>query len=147
MTIDNKKGLINCIYAGGTQFSAQIETILKATKKDTRGIDIIKTMPSDTIWHDMAKRLDTSLQSFIDIQHIEGYDAADDYSEEGLVKILAQHPEAMVGTIVMEDNAIMHITRYTELLKFFNVDSAGLEKTMHTEPPTTKRQTENERFI
>lgn len=147
MTIENRKGLINYIYAGGTQFSSQIEAILKAVKKDTRGIDITKTMPSDTIWHDMAKRLDTTLQSFIDRQHIEGYDTADDYSEEGLIKILAKHPEAMVGTIVMEGEQIMHLTRYTELLNFFNVDSAGLEKTMHTEPPTTKRKTENESFI
>ncbi|WP_138433990.1 hypothetical protein [Winogradskyella algicola] len=147
MTIDNKEGLINCIYAGSTQFSAQIEAILKAAKKDTHAIDITKTMPSDTIWHDIAKRLNTSLRSFVDIQQVEGYDADANYSEEGLVKILAQHPEAMIGTIVMEGEDIKHIKRHTELLEFFNVDSAGLEKTMHTEPPTTKRQTEDENFI
>ncbi|APY07094.1 hypothetical protein BWZ20_01705 [Winogradskyella sp. J14-2] len=147
MTIDNKKGLINCIYAGGTQFSAQIEAILKAAKKDTHGIDITKTMPSDTLWHDMAKRLNTSLRTFINIPKIEGYNADANYSEESLVKILAKHPKAMIGTIVMEGETIMHITRYTELLNFFNVDSAGLEKTMHTQSPTTKRQTENESFV
>lgn len=47
----------------------------------------------------------------------------------------------------MEDKTVIHIERYTELLNFFNVDSAGLEKTMHTESPTTKRQTKNEQFI
>ena len=53
----------------------------------------------------------------------------------------------MIGAVVMEDKTIIHIERYTELLNFFNVDSAGLKKTMHTESPTTKRQTKNEQFI
>ena len=64
MIIENKKGLINCIYASGTQFSAQLEALLEATKKDVHAIDISKTMPSDTLWHDIAEKLDTSLKSF-----------------------------------------------------------------------------------
>lgn len=147
MIIENKKGLIKCIYASGTQFSAQLEALLEATKKDVHAIDICKTMPSDTIWHDIAEKLDTSLKSFIDLQQIEDFDETSDYSEESLVKILAQYPKAMIGAVVMEDKTVIHIERYTELLNFFNVDSAGLEKTMHTESPTTKRQTKNEQFI
>ncbi|MDY2586590.1 hypothetical protein [Winogradskyella aquimaris] len=147
MMIDNRKGLINCIYAGGTQFSAQIEAILKATDKNVHAIDITKTMPSDTIWHDIAIQLNRSLKSFMDPRRISNFETKADYSEEGLVKILAKYPEAFVGAIVMEGKHVEHITRYTELLKFFNVDSAGLEKTMHSASPTIERQTSDEHFI
>ncbi|GAB4164163.1 MAG: hypothetical protein Tsb0033_25250 [Winogradskyella sp.] len=147
MLIKNEKGLINCIYAGGTQFSAQLEAILKATEKSVHIINIKKTMPSDTIWHDIATRLDTTLKTFIDHSRIKDFNNKADYSEESLVKILAQYPEALIGAIVMENDHIEHITRYTELLKFFNVDSSGLEKTMHSNPPTIERQTSDERFI
>ena len=49
MIIENKKGLINCIYASGTQFSAQLEALLEA------GTNIVTETPN--INQDMLRLL------------------------------------------------------------------------------------------
>jgi arsenate reductase-like glutaredoxin family protein len=143
-TIQNQ---ITCIYASGSKFSDQIQAFLASADKATLKIDKCKTMPSDTQWHDIAERLEISLKSLIDTQKLKLFDQTSDFDEESLVKILANHPEALKGAIVMEGERISHILRYTQLLEFYNVDSAGLTKTMHSEEPVTQRQTDGERFL
>lgn len=147
MTISTAKGQINCYYAGDTKFGGQLEAILKSSDKDIYAIDITKTMPSDTMWHDMAKRLDTSLKTLINTEKIDDVNDASGYSEEDWVKILAKHPKAFKGAILMNDENISHILRYTEALEYFDVDSAGLEKTFHTEDPVISKQTDEDNFI
>ncbi|NNE31217.1 MAG: hypothetical protein HKN40_02485 [Winogradskyella sp.] len=139
--------LINCIYVGGNKFGDQLEAFLKASDKNILAIDISKTMPTDTQWHDIAKELNISLKALIDTKKIDGFNSDTNYSEEGLVKILAQNPDALDGAIIMEGDRIAHVKQYTDVLKFYDVDSAGLEKTFHTEDPTTSSTTEKDNFI
>ncbi|WP_299123033.1 hypothetical protein [uncultured Winogradskyella sp.] len=139
--------LINCIYRGGTQFGDQLEAFLKASDKDILPIDITKTMPTDTQWHDIAKQLNVSLKSFINTDKVKDFNEHTQYSEEGLVKILANNPNAFKGAVIMEGDRIAHITKYTDLLRFYDVDSAGLEKTLHTEKPIIKSKTGDDNYI
>ncbi|MFD1061823.1 arsenate reductase family protein [Winogradskyella litorisediminis] len=141
------KNQINCYYVGGTSFSNQLEAFLKSSEKDVMLYDVSKTMPSDTQWHEIAERLDVSLKSIMDTEKIDDFNSDTSYSEEDLVKILAQNPEVLKGAILIEGDKTMHTTDYTKALHFFGVDSAGLEKTFHTEKPTTKSQTEDDSFI
>ncbi|MEY8849001.1 hypothetical protein AB9K26_09305 [Psychroserpens sp. XS_ASV72] len=136
-----------CIYAGETSFTKQLDVYLKSLEKKVLSIDITKTMPTDTQWHDIAIRLGVSLKDLMHSNWIKEFNATTDYSEESLVKILANNPEALKGAIVMEENRIEHITSYNEILKFTGVDSAGLEKTPYTDDPTTSNQTKDDTFI
>ena len=147
MVTKTKNNLINCYYCSGTKFSEQLEAFLESSDKDTLPIDISKSMPTDTQWHDMAKRLNISLKELIIKTEVSEINDCDDYSEESLVKIINKNPKALHGAIVMEEDRILHITRYTELLEFYDVDSAGLEKTFHTEDPTTQSQTDDDNFV
>lgn len=145
--INTVKNQINCYYVGGTSFGNQLEAFLKASEKSVMLTDITKTMPSDTQWHEIAERLDTSLKSLMQTNNIENFDNNTSYTEEDLVKILAQNPKVLKGAILVEDDKTLHTSNYTEVLNFFGVDSAGLEKTFHTDEPTTKSQTDDDTFI
>lgn len=147
MITSTKKNQINCIYVSGYKFSDQLLAFLQSTSKAVFAVDISKTMPSDTQWHDIAIRLNVSLKSFINTEVIENFKKGASHSEEGWVKILANNPKAFKGAIIMEDERIAHITQYTQLLEFYNVDSAGLKKKFGTEPPLTQRQTDKDSFI
>lgn len=145
--LETKKNQINCYYCSGRYFSQQLEAFLESTEKDILLIDIAKTMPSDTLWHDMASQLDKSLGGFIDVNQLDNFDKNGNYSEESWVKILAKNPKSLIGAILIEGDRIAHVENYMEALTFFDVDSAGLEKTMHTKAPTTTTQTEDDSFI
>ncbi|SHH60618.1 hypothetical protein [Winogradskyella jejuensis] len=147
MTINTEKQQITCIYASGTKFGKQLKALAEATKKAVFFKDIKESMPSDTQWHDIAVRLNISLNDLIDKSKIDDLDRNTDFEEDDLVKILAKYPDALIGAILLEDNRIEHITQYTSILKFFNVDSAGLEKTLHFEDPTIESQTNNDTFL
>ena len=135
------------IYYRNNPFGKKLHAFLEALNKDMLIIDVAQTMPSDTQWHDIAKELNVSLKAFIDIQKVDAFNEDSNYSEEDLVKILAQNPSALKGAILMEGDRIAHITQYTEILKFYNVDSAGLEKTLHTQKPITSSKTKGDNFI
>ncbi|WGD34529.1 hypothetical protein [Olleya sp. YS] len=146
-SISTSNNQIQCFYSSGTPFSDKLEAFLKSTKKDTLAIDITKTMPSDTMWHDIADKLNTSLKDLIALDDIQETDDSTSFSEESLVKILAKNPKALKGAIIIENDTIAHITNYTEVLKFYDVDSAGLEKTFHTDQPVSKSQTDDDTFV
>lgn len=147
MITRTKKNQINCIYLSGTKFSDQLLAFLQAADKAFLPIDISKTMPTDTQWHDIAIRLGISLKSLIHTEDVEHLNKDATHSEEGWVKILANNPKAFKGAIIIEDERIAHITQYTQLLEFFNVDSAGLKKKFGTEQPLTQRRTDNDSFV
>ncbi len=142
---DNR--LLNCIYFSENPFGKKLKAFLQASEKDCIIIDLATTMPSDTQWHDIAREINVSLKTFMDTHIIDSFNEESNYSEEGLVKILAQNPSIFKGAIIMEGDRIAHITQYTNILKFFNVDSAGLEKTFHTENPIIKSKTKDDDFI
>lgn len=138
---------ITCIYASNSDLGQKLKAYLSASDKQTLLIDICKTMPSDTQWHDMSKRLNMSLGEFIDMDKLNSSHKNTDFSEESWVKILAKNPHAVRGALILADEKVTYITNYTDLLKFYGVDSAGLTKKKQGETPITQSQTKNNRFI
>ena len=138
---------ITCIYASSADLGQKLKAFLISSHRKTLIIDICKTMPSDTQWHDISLRLNQSLGELIDTSKVKNIGNTEDFSEESWVKILAKNPKALKGAIIMGDGSVKNITNYTKLLKFYNVDSAGLSKKQQGEPPFTKRQSDQDRFI
>jgi hypothetical protein len=146
MTNTDKKQ-INCIYAGGSSFSNQLEAVLKSTKKDVLTLDITKSKLANSQWAEILDKLETPMSILIDHTAIDTKNDTADYKINDIIKILNNNPEALVGAILIKEDQLEHITSYNDVLKFYGVDSAGLEKTMHTEDPVTKSQTKDESFI
>lgn len=146
MVFNTTSGQITCIYSSSNTNNKKLMAYLSASKKRIFTIDIDKTMLTDTQWHDIAHKLGISLEEIMHVNTIKEFNKGK-YSEEGLVKILANNPEALKGAILLEGDRILHVTLYTEVLKFFNVDSAGLDKTMYTEDPVITSKTKDENFI
>ena len=146
MTSTDKKQ-INCIYAGGSSFSNQLEAVLKSTKSNVLTLDITKSGLANSQWAEILDKLETPMSVVIDNTAIDTKNDTADYEINDIIKILNKNPKALKGAILIKDDQLKHITSYNDVLKFYGVDSAGLEKTMHTEDPVTKSQTKGESFI
>lgn len=146
MTSTDKKQ-INCIYAGGTSFSNQLEAYLKSANKDILSTDITKSNLAGSQWAEILEQLEMPTASLIDLNALDGIDDASNFDVKDTIKILNKNPKAFKGAILIHDERLKHTTNYTEALKFFDVDSAGLNKTMHTDEPVTKSQTKGDPFI
>lgn len=146
MTSTDKKQ-INCIYAGGTSFSNQLEAFLKSAKKDILSTDISKSNLADSQWAELLDQLNEPLDKLINLGAIEDIDDASNFDIKDTIKILNKNPKAFKGAILIHDDRLKHTTNYTEVLEFFDVDSAGLDKTMHTDAPITKSQTKGDSFV
>jgi len=146
MTSTNKDQ-INCIYAGGTSFSKQLEAFLKSSKKEILSTDITKSNLSGSQWAEILEQLETPTADLIDLENIEGIDDDSNFSIKDTIKIINKNPEALKGAILIHGESLKHTTNYTEALQFFDVDSAGLEKTMHTDDSVTKSQSNGDTFV
>ena len=138
---------INCIYAGGTSFSKQLEAYLKSAKKDIFSTDITKSNLAGSQWAEILEKLDTPTADLIDFEALEGIDDTSNFDITDTIKIINKNPKAFKGAILIHDERLKHTTNYTEALKFFDVDSAGLHKTMRTDEPVTKSQTKGDSFV
>ena len=144
--ISRDKNQINCIYASTSDFGKQLSGYLESSEKDILMTDIVETMPSSSQWQELATTLNTSIETFINTNIVDSIDENSEYSEDDYVKILENNPKAMRGAIILNGNDTEHIVLQTKVLDYFGVDSAGLEKTFHTEKPTIKSTTKGEKF-
>ncbi|WP_369996164.1 hypothetical protein [Winogradskyella sp.] len=145
--ISNNKNQINCIYASVSDFGKQIPGYLESSKKEILLKDISKTMPSTTQWHELIEATDIELKSIVDFSKVENISEDSDLDQPGYIKVIENNPEAFKGAFVINGDKTKYIKTVTEVLEYFDVDSAGLEKTFHTEDPTTSKTTEDDNFV
>ncbi|WP_411767585.1 hypothetical protein [Winogradskyella sp. A3E31] len=138
---------VNLIFAGSSNLGKQLKAYLESLKKSSIAIDVEKTMPSQTVWAELAQTLSTSVKSFIDETTVEEIDDVSDYSEKDWIKVIEKNPSSFKGAIITNGNITEHVFSTTALFKHMDVDSAGLNKTFHTEDPTTKKTSDNDNFI
>ncbi|NNE76795.1 MAG: hypothetical protein HKN31_06945, partial [Pricia sp.] len=102
----------------------------------------------DTIWVELAESLNLPLGKLFSTDHADvpeiGY--VNDFNTDDWLKLINKNPIILQNPIAINGDRTMLITHRSEILKFFGVDSAGLEKTMGHEPPTTSSQTKDEDF-
>lgn len=145
--ISRDKNQINCIYSSTSDFGKSLPGYLESAEKDILLTDIMENMPSSSQWQELAQTLDKSVEEFINVAQVDEINEDSDYNEDNYLKILENNPNAMRGAIVIHGDKTEHIVNTTKILNYFGVDSAGLEKTFHTEEPTTKSTTKGDRFV
>jgi hypothetical protein len=72
---------------------------------------------------------------------------AEDFDTDDWLKLIGHNPDLLQNPIGIQGERTKIFTSRADVLEFYGVDSAGLEKTFHTNPPTTQSQTENEDFV
>ena len=138
---------INCIYASVSDFGKQIPGYLKSSKKDILLKDISKSMPSTTQWHELIENASINAKDMVDFSQVENISEQSDLDQSGYVNVIEQNPKALSGAFIVNGDKTKYIKTVTEVLKCFDVDSAGLEKTFHTEDPTISKTSDKDNFV
>ncbi|MFS4446529.1 arsenate reductase family protein [Maribacter sp. 2307UL18-2] len=127
----------------------QVLGYVQGTKRKVQVIDIANETIGDTIWVELADNLNLSVGDLFSEEHPNKTNIGNtkDFSTDDWLKLINKNPELLQNPIAVNGERAMLITRRSEILEFFGVDSAGLEKKMANEPPTTSSTTEDEDFI
>jgi hypothetical protein len=76
-------------------------------------------------------------------------DEKTDYSNfdsDDWIKVLQNNNEVLTQPIAIKGKRVQQIENPPNIMEFFDVDSAGLKKTMHTDDPTIEPTTNGEDF-
>lgn len=134
------------IYSHNTRVGKHALGYLQGIKAKLNAIDISKTKISDTQWTEIAKSLECEVGDLVDKRKVENKDTSD-FGNDDWLKILQNNDAVLSHPIAIKGARTKQIVNGPDVLQFFGVDSAGLEKTMHTESPTIKKTTEGEDYV
>ncbi|MDN3493590.1 hypothetical protein [Winogradskyella bathintestinalis] len=126
--ISRDKDQINCIYASESDFGKQLEGYLESSGKDILMINLNKTMLTPTQWQDLSIELNIKVKDFIDFSRVENTTEDSNFSTNDYVTILENNPKSFIGAIIINGSKTEHITNVTEVLDYFNIDSAEIKK-------------------
>lgn len=140
---------IKYIYSSTSHLGKQVLGYLKGAKKDVEAIDISKENIGDSKWIEVAENLEIPLGELFQSSNsdLSKTGDTDDFDTKHWLKLIGEHPELLNRPILIHGETVKLISNRSQILHFFGVDSAGLEKTMAHESPTISSTTENENFI
>ena len=144
----NEKQL-TLIYSSNTRVGKRAYAYLNGLDKKFLGIDISKTKVSDTQWVEIADALGVKVGDLVDKKELDlATENTADFGTNDWLKIIQNNDKAIEFPIAIKGNITRQIVSSTELLEFYEVDSAGLEQSpSNNTEPDIERTTENENFI
>ncbi|RDK85208.1 arsenate reductase family protein [Marinirhabdus gelatinilytica] len=134
------------IYSHNSRVGKHALAYLQGVKDKLNAIDISKTKISDTQWAELAKALGCKVGDLVDKRLVK-VDDTSNFGTNDWIKILQNNDEVLSHPIAIKGDKTRQIANGPDILKFFGVDSAGLEKTFHTEDPTIEKTTNGEGFV
>ena len=140
------KRQLTYIYSSSSHLGKQVLGYVQGANKKIEVIDIAKEKISDTIWVELAEELNLPFKKIFETQQIPNKNE-DSFSTDDWLKMIEKNPALLQKPIAINGDKIILISNRSEILKFFGVDSAGLEKGFNHEPPTTSSTTEDENFV
>jgi len=143
------KNQLTYIYSSLSHLGKQVLGYVQGTRKKVEIIDIANENIGDTIWVELAENLDLPLGDLFATRHPDVPDIGntEDFDTDDWLKIINKNPVLLQNPIAINGNRTMLISHRSEILEFFGVDSAGLEKTFGHEKPTTSSTTDDEDFV
>jgi arsenate reductase len=143
------KRQLTFIYSSHSHLGKQVLGYVQGTRKKIETIDIVNEKIADSIWIELADNLGMTLGEIFGKDRGDRLKEEDteDFDTDDWLKIINKNPELLQRPIVINGDKAMLISHRSEVLQFFGVESAGLEKTMGHEPPTTSSTTEDEDFV
>lgn len=140
---------ITYIYSSMSHLGKLMLGYLKGTKKKLEVIDITEESIGDDLWLELSHNLDMTLGEIFEQGNLERADLknTENFTTSDWATALKEHPELLQRPIAINGERAILISNRSEILQFFGVDSAGLEKKMSHEAPTTTTTTQDEDFI
>ena len=143
------KKQLTYIYSSHSHLGKQVLGYVQGTRKKVETIDIANEKIGDAIWVELAENLGVPFGEIFTAGQLKGSEKTEieDFDTNDWLKIINKNPQVLQRPIAINGDKVIQISHRSEILKFFGVDSAGLEKKMGNEPPTTSSTTEDEDFV
>ncbi|WP_290253579.1 arsenate reductase family protein [Aequorivita aurantiaca] len=147
--IARNENQLTLIYSSNTRVGKRAYAYLNGLDKKFLDIDISKTKVSDTQWVEIADALGVKVGDLVDKKEVElAIDSTTEFGTNDWLKIIQNNDKVIQFPIVIKGKITRQITSSTDLLEYYEVDSAGLEQSpLNDTPPDIERTTEDENFI
>lgn len=136
---------LTLIYSSNTRVGTHVLAYVQGIEEKLLTVDIAKTKVADTVWVELAHRLGVKVGDLIDRRMVKTGDTSE-FGTNDWLKILQKNNEVLSYPIAVNGDRIAQIKNAPDIMEFFGVESAGLKKTFHTDPPVIKNTTKKERF-
>lgn len=140
---------LTLIYSSKSHLGKQTLGYVQGVRDNLHTIDIAETNLGDTVWVSLADGLNMPLGDLFSTEQIDTSEI-DDFSSfdtDDWLKLVKNNPALLQNPIAIKGKNFLQVTYRSEVLKFFGVDSAGLEKHNVGDKPTTSSTTDDESFI
>ncbi len=140
---------LTLIYSSNTRVGTHTLSYLTGIDKPYLAIDLAKTKVADTVWVELAEALGVKVGDLVDTRELDIDSAStEDFGTHDWIKIIQMNDFVISRPIAIQGNRTKQIDNPTEILEFFEVDSAGLEQSpMEEKDLDIERTTERENFI
>ncbi|WP_281542376.1 arsenate reductase family protein [Maribacter aestuarii] len=147
--LSRNKRQLTYIYSSLSHLGKQVLGYVQGARTKVETIDIANEKIADSIWIELAENLGMPLGEIFEKGNGNGLEGEDtkNFDTDDWLKIINNNPGLLRRPIAVNGDKAMLISNRSEILQFFGVDSAGLEKTMGHKPPKTSSATEDEDFI
>lgn len=139
---------LTLIYSSTSSLGKQTLGYVRAAGDKIQTVDVAKTALGNTAWVDIADGLNMSLGELLAGDHPDAISANKaDFDTDDWLKLLKKNPDLLRKPIAINGKKYLQVDTPSEVLKFFGVDSAGLEKKSIGNPPTTQPKSDSDRFV
>lgn len=140
---------LTLIYSSNTRVGTHTLSYLTGINEQYLAIDLAKTKVSDTQWAEIADALGVKIGDLVDKRELDIDDeSTSNFGSNDWLKIIQNNDSVISRPIAIKGSRTKQIDNPTEIMEFFEVDSAGLEQSpLEGTEPDIERTTKNENFI
>ena len=147
-TLATDKRQLTLIYNSQSSIGQQTLGYVQAANKKIQTVDISKTSLGNTAWVGIAEGLKMPLKKLFD----PGQSGMPDielsaFDTDDWLKLLNKNPGLLQHPIAINGDRYLRIKTPSEILQFFEVDSAGLKKPRLGDKQEVKPGVKSDRFI
>ena len=121
---------LDLYYTEDSSTAKQTLGYLEASGKKINMVNINETKLTGTQWAELARGLNTSIDGLINKKHPSAKDVIEesDFDEHDWIDVLDNCPQVFEYPVAVNGSKYMQVQTPSDILKFYNVDSAGLDK-------------------
>lgn len=143
-SIATDKRQLTLIYNSETRLGKQAYGYVQAADDRIRTVDISKDNLGDTVWVSVADGLKKPFDQILSKDHPDAPDVDhSNFDTDDWLKLLKKNPKMLQHPIAINGEDYMQLETPSHVLKFFDVDSAGLtHPPLGEQPPTEPKDDE-----
>lgn len=146
--LSTDKNMLTLIYSSKSHLGKQVLGYVQGVGNALRTIDVAETNLGHAVWVSIADGLNKDLGEILTFEEKDSEERdSSSFDTDDWLKLIDNNPELLRNPIAIKGEDFMQVTNRSEILKFFGVDSAGLEKSGMDGKPTTQSTTKDESFI